>query len=109
MDEEQQADIPEQGNDWLIKGGCGLIGAVGCIVLLVILIAVTIMGGTLLLFTAPPMEYVSQVTSFLENYSVLMAIVLLLLTLLIGGGGGYLIGSFIARQRRNAASKSEST
>lgn len=96
MSEGQQANNTTQ---WLWQIGCGCLGMVGCLVLLLILLALV---GVLLfglLFTAPPLEFMGQMTDFLENDLGWIVIILLILALTIGGFIGSYVGKLIAKAR----------
>ncbi|MAT96346.1 MAG: hypothetical protein CL608_04315 [Anaerolineaceae bacterium] len=58
-----------------------------------------------LLFTAPPLEFMSQLNDFLENEDGWVVIVLAVLALAVGGFAGSFVGKQIANARTNAEGK----
>jgi CDP-diglyceride synthetase len=86
------------------RWGCGCLGMVTCLVLLLILLAFVgiLMFG--LLFTAPPLEFMSQMNDFLENELGWIVIVLAVFAVAVGG----FVGSFVGKLISNARSKAQS-
>ena len=99
MTEGQKRSDSNQERLW--RWGCGCLGTVTCLGLLLILLA---LAGVLLfglLFTAPPLEFMSQFNDFLENELSWVVIILFIMALAVGGFFGSFAGKLIAKARRN--------
>lgn len=86
--------------EWFIEGGCGCAGAaIGVILFIAVLI---LLGASYfaLLFTAPPMERISQINQFLEEGFAPFVVIGLLVIMIFGGGFGYWLGTVINTARR---------
>ncbi|WP_420628925.1 hypothetical protein [Candidatus Leptofilum sp.] len=83
--------------------GCGCLGMVGCLILLLILLALVGVMLFGLIFTAPPLEFMSGFNDFLGNDVGWLLAVLIILALVVGGFGGAFVGKTIADARANSS------
>lgn len=91
---------PSRERPW--RWGCGCFGAIGCAALLLVVVALAGAVTVGLLFTAPPLEFMSQLNDFVANELGWVVFVLMILAVGVGGFVGSFGGKMIAQARANA-------
>lgn len=87
------------------RWGCGCFGAIGCAALLLVVVALAGVVTVGLLFTAPPLEFMSQLNDFVTNELGWVMFVLVLLALGVGGLGGSFAGKLLFGVLSNSQGK----
>ncbi|GJM40102.1 MAG: hypothetical protein DHS20C20_03840 [Ardenticatenaceae bacterium] len=100
MIEEHNQKNSNQERMW--RWGCGCLGMMTCLVVMVILLV--LVGGLFfgLLFTAPPLEFMDGFNQFLENDVGWLVTILAIISLVAGGFIGSFIGKLIASARSDS-------
>ncbi|MBK8901768.1 MAG: hypothetical protein IPM53_11330 [Anaerolineaceae bacterium] len=100
MANEQNRQKLDQERPW--RWGCGCFGAIGCAALLLVVVALAGVVTVGLLFTAPPLEFMSQLNDFVANELGWVVLVLLIVAAVVGGFIGSFGGKMIVQARANA-------
>lgn len=88
-------NVQKTAQDWVIELGCGCMGSILGIILFTAVLALFGASYVALLFTAPPLERMSQLNEFFQERFTLLLVSSLLVIMILGGGFGYWLGTII--------------
>lgn len=93
---DHKPNSPQPSREFAWRWGCSCLGAIGCAALLLVVVALAGAVTVGLLFTAPPLEFMSQLNDFVANELGWVMFVLVLVSLGLGGLGGSFAGKLLS-------------